>query len=225
MKNIRRTLWGIVFVLAAIVIALNAFEIIDFDIFFEGWWTLFIIIPSIVGIVDKKDKSGSIFGLCFGVFLLLCAQDILQFELIGKLWLPVLIAFIGLKMIFSSAKVKKAEKIVIDVENSGGDVKQGVAVFCGTEMNYDNAVFDGADIVAVFGGVDCDIRNAVIEHDCVIRVCAVFGGIDILVPDNVRVVTNAGAIFGGIETMKSNPEGIHTIYIEGFCVFGGVDIK
>ena len=64
MKNFRRAIWGLIFVAAAVVIALNSFDIIDFNIFFEGWWTLFIIVPSFAGLITDRDKSGSIFGLC-----------------------------------------------------------------------------------------------------------------------------------------------------------------
>ena len=85
MKNLRRAIWGLIFVAAAVVIALNSFDIIDFNIFFEGWWTLFIIVPSFAGLITDRDKSGPIFGLCLGIFLFLCARDILDFDMIWKL--------------------------------------------------------------------------------------------------------------------------------------------
>lgn len=225
MKNLRRTLWGIVLVGAAVIMALNSFGIINFEVFFDGWWTLFIIIPSFVGLIEKKDKSGSIFGLLIGIIFLLCAQDIIDFDLIWKLSLPLFIAYIGLKMILSSFKKNKTDRIVKEIKIEGGNLQSGVAVFSGTELNFDNVVFEGAELTAVFGGVDCDLRNAIIDRDCVIKVCAVFGGIDINVPDNVKVVTNTTSIFGGVDISKSNPNGIHTLYIEGLCMFGGVDIE
>ena len=91
MKNLRRAIWGLIFVAAAVVIALNSFNIIDFNIFFEGWWTLFIIVPSFIELITDKDKGGSIFGLCLGIFLLLCARDILDFNIINQ---PEILNFI-----------------------------------------------------------------------------------------------------------------------------------
>lgn len=225
MKNLRKMLWGIVLLAAAVLIALNSFDVIDFDVFFDGWWTLFIIIPSFVGIIEKRDKTGSIFALLLGVFLLLCAQDILSFEVLGKLILPGVVAYIGLKMIFSSARRNKAERIVNKIKTEGKDLQRGVAVFSGTEMNFDGAAFDGADLTACFGGLDCDLRGAIIDKDTVIKVCCVFGGIEIMVPNNVKVVSNAVSVFGGVGIDKSNDAAEHTIYIEGICMFGGVDIK
>ncbi len=225
MKNLKRTIWGIILVLAAIIIALNSFNIIDFDLFFDGWWTLFIIIPSFVGLIENKNKGGSVFGLLFGIFLLLCARDILEFDMIWKLLVPAFVAYIGFKMIFSSFRKNKTDRIIKEIKRDGRDLQNGFAVFCGTELSFDNAVFDGADLTAVFGGIDCDLRGAIIDRDCVIKVCCVFGGIDIKVPDNVKVVTNAAAIFGGIDVLKSNSTAEHTLYIEGLCTFGGVDVK
>ena len=36
--------------------------------------------------------------------------------------------------------------------------------------------FNGANLTAVFGGVKCDLRNAIIEEDALINACSVFGG-------------------------------------------------
>ena len=225
MKNMRRAIWGMVLVAAAVVIALNSLGIISFNVFFDGWWTLFIIIPSFVGLFDKKDRSGSIFGLLIGVVFLLCAQDVIEFDLIWKLSIPLFIAYIGIKMIFSSFKKNKTERIVKEIKLDGGDLQDGFAVFCGTDMNFDGTVFDGANLTAVFGGVDCDLRGAIIDRDCVIKCCCVFGGIDIMVPDNVKVVTNTACVFGGIDVNKSNNSAVHTIYVEGACIFGGIEVR
>ena len=226
MKNLKRTIWGVVLVIAAVILALNSFGVINFDLFFDGWWTLFIIIPSFVGLIQDRNKGGAVFGLCIGILLLLSAQEIVSWDMIWKMSIPAVIAIIGFKMIFSSFKKDKTDRIIKEIKNDGRNLQQGTAVFCGTEMDFDNVVFDGADLTAVFGGIDCDLRNAIIDRDCVIKVCCVFGGIDILVPDNVKVVTNTTSVFGGVEVMKNhNNSATHTIYIEGLCTFGGVDVK
>ena len=79
----------------------------------------------------------------------------------------------------------------------------------------------------MFGGVDCDLRGAIIEQDCVINASAVFGGIDILVPGNVNVKVSSNSIFGGVsnKTMGYRNESAPTLYIKGNCLFGGVEIK
>ncbi len=226
MKNFRRAIWGIVLIAAAVAIALNSFDIIDFDVFFDGWWTLFIIIPCFVGLFEKGDRWGNAIGLLLGVCLLLSAQDVVGFNIFWKLLIPILIAYVGLKMIFSSFGKGKKERIIsCNIKADGKEINRSVAVFCGTDLDYSNTVFKGANLVACFGGIDCDLRNAIIESDCAIKVTVAFGGIEIMVPDNVNVVSNIPCVFGGTDVMKNNPNAEHTIYIDGFCAFGGVDIK
>lgn len=225
MRHLKRVLWGIILVAVAVVLALNSLEIIDFDIFFHGWWTLFIIIPSIAGLFEKKHKLDSLWGLAIGVILLLCAQEILTWDMLWKIALPLFIAITGIKMIISSFRKEKAAKIINEIKSNGRNMQSGIAVFCGTEMNFDNAVFDGADLVSVFGDVDCDLRHAIIDSDCVINVVCVFGGIDIKVPDNVKVVSEVAGILGDVEIKHTNSsDAIHTLYIQGVCVFGGVEV-
>ena len=66
-----------------------------------------------------------------------------------------------------------------------------------------------------------------IENDCRIDTTAIFGGIDILVPDNINVVLNTAAFMGGAEdkTARRQIAGAKTLYINAVCVFGGIDVK
>lgn len=57
MNNFNKVLWGIVFITIGIVIGLNALEITSINLFFRGWWTLFIIIPCVIGLFDTKDDG------------------------------------------------------------------------------------------------------------------------------------------------------------------------
>ena len=84
MNNIKNILWGIVLVIIGVIIGLNTIGITDIDIFFDGWWTLFIIVPCFIGLFTNKDKTGNIIGLLVGVILLLGMQNIIDFNLIWK---------------------------------------------------------------------------------------------------------------------------------------------
>ena len=50
MKKVTGILWGIVLVTVGVILAVNALGIASIDIFFDGWWTLFIIVPCAVGL-------------------------------------------------------------------------------------------------------------------------------------------------------------------------------
>lgn len=227
MRKLSSILWGIVLIVVGVIFALNAFEITNVDIFFDGWWTLFIIVPCAIGIFSEREKTGNIIGLLIGVFLLLCCQDILSFDMLWKLAVPAIIIIIGIKMIFGGIFGNKSAKIIKQLQENGAKLASGTATFSGHNMNFDGEVFEGAELNAVFGGVKCDLRNATINKDCVINTTAIFGGIDILLPDSVNIKLNSNSLFGGISDKKhlNSKENTVTVYINGTCMFGGVDIK
>lgn len=227
MKKMNKILWGIVLVAVGVLLMISALGIADINVFFDGWWTLFIILPCAVGVITEHDKTGNLIGLAIGVFLLLCAQDILSFDMLWKLLLPVVVVIIGVKMIFGGIFGNRTAEKFKDIKENGANFKNGSAIFTGQDLILDGEVFEGAELTAVFGGVKCDLRNAVIEKDCIIEGCAVFGGIDILVPENVNVKINSTALFGGISDKKhqNSKDNTVTLYLNGTAMFGGIDVK
>ncbi len=225
MKKIGNVIWGVLLIAVGLIIALNAMNITNIDIFFDGWWTLFIIVPCGIGLITEREKTGNLIGVAVGVFLLLCCQDVLSFSLFWKLLVPAIIVIIGLKMVFSGLFGNKANEIITKMKADGNTPKVGCAIFSGCDLRYDGEIFEGAELTAVFGGVECDLRNAVIEKDCAIKVSAIFGGIDILVPENVNVKVNSTSLFGGVSNKTAACKDAPTIYVSGTCMFGGVEIK
>ena len=227
MKKVNQALWGVVLIGIGLILGLNAFGITHIELFFDGWWTLFIIVPCAIGLVTSHDKTGSLIGLCIGVFLLLCCQDILSFDMLWKLAFPVIIILFGVKMILSSLLDRNRAEAMKRLQAGNGQGCCGTAVFSGENLDFSGEVFRGAELNAVFGGLKCDLRNAVIEEDCVIQASAVFGGIDLFVPANINVKVSSNSIFGGIsnKTDKRRIESAPTLYVKGTCMFGGVDIK
>ncbi len=48
------------------------------------------------------------------------------------------------------------------------------ATFSGQKANFEGEEFKGTNLTAVFGGVDCDLRKAIINEDQVINCSAIF---------------------------------------------------
>jgi predicted membrane protein len=225
MKKVSSILWGIALVALGVIFALNALNITDFDVFFDGWWTVFIIVPCFIGLFTERDKVGNLIGIAVGVVLLLCCQGVLDFSMLWKLFIPVIIIIIGVKMVISGIFGNKANEILKKMKSEGKELQSASATFSSNNLNYDNMVFEGVELSAVFGGVKCDLRNAIIEKDCAIQATAIFGGIDIFVSDNVNVKVSSNSIFGGISNKKTAQKDVPTIYVSGTCMFGGVEIK
>lgn len=199
----------------------------NINIFFDGWWTLFIIIPSFIGIFNDDEKTGNIIGFLIGIALLLCCQDVLDFNMIWKLMLPAVLVAIGISFIFKDTIGSKVSKEIKKLnENRTGD-NSYCATFSGQNVKFENEEFSGVDLTAVFGGVKCDLRNAIITKDTVINASSTFGGIEIYVPSDVKIKIKSVPIFGGVsdKASRTTSDTSHTIYINAQCVFGGVEIK
>jgi predicted membrane protein len=226
--NFSSIIWGIVLVAAGAIFALNSLGLTNIDIFFTGWWTLFIIIPCTISLfTDRNNTVGNLTGIAIGVFLLLCARGILQYSMIWKLLLPTIIVIIGLKMLFKGLFGRKnwADEDDCDEDDEDKDIHTANAIFSAHRINYKGKVFHSAELNVIFGGAQLDLRGAIIEGDCKVRANCIFGGITVLVPDNVNVKVKANNIFGGIYNKTADHPGAHTIYVKGDSIFGGISIK
>ncbi|MEI7885193.1 MAG: LiaF domain-containing protein [Clostridia bacterium] len=217
-------LLGIALILLGIGFAGNNFNLWVFDPLFSGWWTLFIIVPCLLRIVEQGFDLGSVIGLLIGIALLLMAQDVINYALVSKLIFPGLLVLIGIRLLFS----KTYQNIRAKLETVGTTGQKNYnATFSGMQVNFNGEEFQGAIINAIFGGVTLDLRGAKISSDVVIDCTAVFGGIDIYAPQNISVQHVGTSIFGGVSNHANNSQGQNsfTIYIKNTCLFGGVEIR
>ncbi len=221
-------LWGIVLIILGIVWGLNALEIAKINLLFDGWWTLFIIVPCFIDLFKEKNKIGNLVGLLIGILLLLACRDIISFKLIWKLAFPIFLVGLGLSIIFKDLfnnKIKEEMKKI-----NKGKQKEYFAIFGSEEINLDKEEFTGCELSAVFGGVNLDLTNAKLKEDVIINASAIFGGIDIIVPKDINVKIVSNCIFGGASDErhiknKKEEENERTIYVNATCIFGGLDIK
>lgn len=226
MNKIEIRILGAILILLGVVLGCNSLGITDINILFDGWWTLFIIIPCFIGLIKDNEKTGSIIGLLIGIGLLLACQDVIDFSMVWKLLLPLILVVIGLSFVFKDVFTRKVSEEIKKVNQEKNKDSEYCATFSAQNVEFDNETFKGSDLTAVFGGVKCDLTKAIIENDVVINATSVFGGIDILVPENVKVKIKSSSIFGGVdEKRKSDTTEGHTIYVNATCIFGGVDIK
>ena len=227
MKVTKNIVLGIILILIGIILGGNALGIFDINIFFKGWWTLFIIIPCFVDLLNGKDSKGNIIGLIIGLFLLLACRKVISFDILFKLLIPIIIIIIGLFLVFKNTfntelneKIRKLNKKVNEGEGY-------CSTFSSQDIKLDKEEFNGTNLNAIFGGVSLDLRKAIIKNDVVINASAIFGGIDLFVPDNVKVKIKSNAIFGGVSNKKKDVDlgDNNVIYVNATCLFGGVEIK
>ena len=215
MKDYTKYIIGFLLIFIGLILGLNAFGITNINLFFSGWWTLFIIIPSLVGLINDKEKTSSLIFLIIGVWLLLAERDLIEYELL-----------IGFLLVFKdvlSINGKEIKKINANNKESNNYI----AVFGSQDLKFEDEKVENLDLKSLFGGIKLDLRDAKIEKDIVINTLSVFGGIDIYVPDDVKVKVSSTPFFGGVEVKrgKQSSKKEITIYLNSVCIFGGVDVK
>lgn len=118
---------------------------------------------------------------------------------------------------------------LIDVpENKPNYQNKSIAFFSGIEHKGRFVLPEHYRIVALFGGCSIDLSKAHLSSLCSdIDISAIFGGVEIFVPEGVKVVVSGQPIFGGIanQVIGDNlAEHAPMIRIHAKCIFGGISI-
>ena len=223
MKKILGVLLGLFLIAGGLIFALNTLGITNINISFDGWWTLFLIVPSLAGLFKSKDKTGNLIVLAIGIYLLLASRKIIEYEIFWELLVPAVIVLLGIKIVVKSIKGDRRTETEYHKKDT-----EYMSAFDSKTVDYSGEDFSVAKIGAVFGGTKCNLSDANFGLKANIDVFCMFGGIEIIVPDNVDVKVNAFSLFGGISdkrNIKGTAEKTTELVVNGFCLFGGVDIK
>ena len=245
---------GTAILLVGVLFLLQNFGIVHVRNLWE-YWPVWMIAWGIAGATGAGNASGRVWGgliATTGSLLLLNNLHIISTNVWGILW-PLMLIVVGLQVLYRNARRRRWR----DDDNfsptrgpedgptatPGGSAPQGEtpgaaprpghldewAFFSGSRRRVDSQDFKGGEAFAMFGGVELDLRSAVITQDEVmIDASALFGGVDIQVPENWNVIVEGHGMFGGYEdkTLHTMPENARPrVVITGSAVFGGVVVK
>lgn len=225
MKQNNKVIWGSALVVCGI--AWIVCICLHINILFNGWWTLFIIVPSICALLGNSDKTGPAIGLGVGVLLLLAEQNVIDWDMFWKIGLAVLVIALGLGMIFGNRRKSTDIPTVKTLNRDGKNIRVVNATFGEQNLNFGGEEFEGADVNASFASVHLDLHGATINEDMEIHVDLKFSGLVIYAPSDLLVKVTAGSTFGGVDDKRRVvvTDHTHTLYISGSCVFSGIEIK
>ena len=213
-KKISNYVWGIFIVFLGLILLFKTLGLITFDIFFSGWWTLFIIIPSLVDIVVNDHKMTSFNFLILGIVFLLSCQKIIESPVI--VFVCIMIIELGLKILFGK-QIKNIKK--------NENAESYIGIFGESNASNNSSNFQGCDLVSIFGTVKLDLSEIKLKKDVKIDAVNVFGSIYLTVPDDINVKINGVNIFGSSYPKKTKVDSKYTIYIENVSIFGDIRIK
>ena len=123
--------------------------------------------------------------------------------------------------------------VVIDRRSDGSDRQvQGQSAFShtaflsGVERTYSSSNFRKGEAEAFMGGVEIDLRDAMIEGDeARLEITAIMGGIKIRVPRTWIVVNRVVPVLGGVKDETRSRDGNKRLVIEGTVLMGGLEIE
>jgi hypothetical protein len=101
-----------------------------------------------------------------------------------------------------------------------------VAIFDGVQLQSRARAFRGGSMLAWFGGIDVDLREAELAPDARLSVTALCGGIAIRVPEGWRVEPSVKTLAGGVdvEATDGDVSSAPTLRLDGLAAFGGVAV-
>jgi hypothetical protein len=198
-----------------------------------AYWPVALVAAGLYKIVDSNEGSSRVAG---GVLLtiggLLLANNLGYFYFSwGQMW-PLVLIGLGLLMLFDRAGWSWTGRMAWNATStSNANVLFESAVFGGGKRRLVVTDFRGGKVDAVFGGFEIDLRNCEIAGESVtLELNAVFGGVELRVPETWTVVCKGAGVFGAFsdETYHPNPTqnpNNKQLIVKGGAVFGGVVIK
>jgi hypothetical protein len=101
------------------------------------------------------------------------------------------------------------------------------AIYDGIDLKSRARAFRGGSLLAWFGGIELDLREAELTAGAELTAHAIFGGIQVRTPPHWRVESSATAIFGGVDvrTHAEDDPDAPLLRLKGKAVFGGIDVR
>jgi hypothetical protein len=117
---------------------------------------------------------------------------------------------------------------VVDPAGATDETDRLIGIFGGAERKGRWRVRRRTRAVAVFGGFDLDMTDATFDAPVVeIRLFAMFGGLNVKIPEGVEVDNRCGGILGGVSVKtggRARP-GAPVVVLKGLAILGGANIE
>ena len=187
------------------------------------YWPAGLVVIGLLKLWQAHASTGGAFGgllfIAAGTWLLLEEATLVRISLVD-LW-PLLLVFVGVYLVWQGVSSPRPQSADLNATVSA------MAILGGVARGNNSRAFKGGDLTAIMGGCELDLRQASLEAEAVLDVFALWGGIEIRVPDDWTVVSHVVPILGGFDdkTRPSSRGGRSCLVIRGFVIMAGVEVK
>jgi predicted membrane protein len=236
-------LFGLFVIAAGVLFTLDNFGVLHAEDY-TRFWPVGLVAIGALKLSHSHKGSGAVAGFLFlfvGMWLLLEELTVFRIRL-TDIW-PLLLVVFGIYLVWRgvsssgepgacvrrSARADRLEpgETPLRVSDDGSSRLSAVAILGAFSRGSNSKAFRGADLTAIMGGCEVDLRNAAINGEAYVDVFALWGGIEIRVPDNWTIESHVVPILGGVDDQTRPPQNatMHRLILRGFAIMGGVEIK
>jgi predicted membrane protein len=211
-------------------------------------WDFWPVILIVMG-VSRLATCQSTFAVGSGLIVILIGGIFLAHNLgyipfdVARLFWPVILILFGVSLLFRSFdrtwqqhfwkgapfNLKGMPFNVPNLANDSPDSTHQFCIFGGSRRRVISQQYTGGEALAIFGGVSIDLRQASSNKpEVFIEANALFGGVDIRVPDSWGVSIRGMGVFGGFDDhsrFRDPQPGKPTLVVTGTAMFGGVSVR
>lgn len=216
-------MFGLLIMLVGVVFTLDNLEIADARRFLR-YWPVGLIAIGLAKLWQVKNGYGSALGgvlfVIAGGWLLLDNLNVIDVSFVD-FW-PVLLIAAGSIIVWQGIRGRQHP-----LPGPADDTINAIAVLSGVNRGSNSNAFRGGELTAFMGGCEIDLRQAAVNGEAVIDVFAMWGGIEIRVPENWRVIGRVTPVMGGFDDTTRPPQGAsaHKLIVRGVVLMGGVEVK
>ena len=214
---------GLIVIAAGVLMTLDNLQVIDASQYLR-FWPAALVLLGLVKVGHSGQGTGGGFGgfvfIVVGAWLLLEQTTLVRISF-WDMW-PALLVMFGVFRVWKGLSSPRQRTVL-----SANDVVRVTTILGASSRGNNSAAFRGGELTAVMGGCELDLRHAAINGEAVFEVFALWGGIEIRVPEDWTVISHVTPILGGVDDQTRPPQnaGRHRLVLRGFIVMAGIEIK
>jgi predicted membrane protein len=143
--------------------------------------------------------------------------------------LGLTIGFVIVSSIISAVVAAVAKRHMLSSGMESDNEFDLVTIFDGTDFASTAPAFRRGSVLTWYGGGQIDLRGATLDPaGAELNVRALFGGVQIIVPEMWRVEQRMVAFLGGVSDSREKIEAHETgpvLRLDGWAAFGGIDVS
>ncbi|HXE81609.1 MAG TPA: DUF5668 domain-containing protein [Vicinamibacterales bacterium] len=193
------------------------------------YWPAVLILIGVAKVLQARNMPGSLGGallILAGLWLLWTRLGLIEqsFWRVLRTYWPLILVVVGLTTMWRAlTRKQRHEREMVNVI----DTVRSAAFLGGVKRVIASPSFKGGEATAFLGGVMLDLRSAKLTGEAVLDVFAMWGGVELQVPEGWAIDVGIIPILGGVDdkTRPVTDPAAPRLVLRGTVMMGGVEIK